>query len=240
MQAGLALGNLVSAIGAQQEEAAVIAELKAGSESAFAWLVAQYHQPIYSLIARTIQNQSEAADLTQEVFVKVYRGIGNFHGDASLRTWIYRIALHEASNQRRWWGRHKKQEITIETECGEHFDGSGIFLKDMLVDQHDSPFEMCAQQEIRERVEEEIRKVPEPFRTVVILRDIEGFGYEEIAEILNANLGTVKSRLMRGRAQLKKQLAPYTAAAAMKRPSQAARISSSSNSSDLMAEEAAR
>jgi RNA polymerase sigma-70 factor (ECF subfamily) len=236
MQAGLALGNLVSAIGAQQEEAAVIAELKAGSESAFAWLVAQYHQPVYSLIARTIQNQSEAADLTQEVFVKVYRGIGNFHGDASLRTWIYRIALHEASNQRRWWGRHKKQEITIETECGEHFDGSGMFLKDMLVDQHDSPFDMCAQQEIRERVEEEIRKVPEPFRTVVILRDIEGFGYEEIAEILNTNLGTIKSRLMRGRAQLKKQLAPYAAAAAMKRPSQAARVDS--NGSDLKAQEA--
>ena len=238
MQAGLALGNLVSAIGAQQEEAAVIAELKAGSESAFAWLVAQYHQPIYSLIARTIQNQSEAADLTQEVFVKVYRGIGNFHGDASLRTWIYRIALHEASNQRRWWCRHKKQEITIETECGDHFDGSGTFLKDMLVDQHDSPFDMCAQQEIRERVEEEVRKVPEPFRTVVILRDIEGFGYEEIAEILNTNLGTIKSRLMRGRAQLKKQLAPYAAAAALKRPSQAARVGS--YSSDLKAQEAAQ
>lgn len=224
MQAGLALGNLVSAIGAQQEEAAVIAELKAGSELAFAWLVAQYHQPIYSLIARTIQNQSEAADLTQEVFVKVYRGIGNFHGDASLRTWIYRIALHEASNQRRWWGRHKKQEITIETECGEHFDGSGMFLKDMLIDQQDSPFDLCAQQEIRDRVEEEIRKVPDPFRTVVILRDIEGFGYEEIAEILNTNLGTIKSRLMRGRAQLKKQLAPYAAAAAMKRPSHTVRM----------------
>jgi RNA polymerase sigma-70 factor (ECF subfamily) len=138
MHAGLALGNLASAIGARQEEAAIIAELKAGSEQAFAWLVGQYHQPIYSLMARTIQNQSEAADLTQEVFVKVYRGIGSFHGDSSLRTWIYRIALHEASNQRRWWGRHKRQEITIETECGECEDGSGMFLKDTLVDQHES------------------------------------------------------------------------------------------------------
>jgi RNA polymerase sigma-70 factor (ECF subfamily) len=219
MQAGLALGNLASAIGARQEEAAIIAELKSGSESAFSWLVAQYHQPIYSLIARTIQNPSEAADLTQEVFVKVYRGVGSFHGDSSLRTWIYRIALHEASNQRRWWGRHKRQEITIETECGEHDDGSGIFLKDMLVDQHESPYDTCAQREIKARVEEEIRKVPEPFRTVVILRDIEGFGYEEIAEILNVNLGTIKSRLMRGRSQLKKQLAPYVTATAVKRPS---------------------
>jgi RNA polymerase sigma-70 factor (ECF subfamily) len=229
MHAGLALGNLASAIGARQEEAAIIAELKAGSEQAFAWLVGQYHQPIYSLMARTIQNQSEAADLTQEVFVKVYRGIGSFHGDSSLRTWIYRIALHEASNQRRWWGRHKRQEITIETECGECEDGSGMFLKDTLVDQHESAFEMFAQQEMRDRVEEEIRKVPEPFRTVVILRDIEGFGYEEIAEILNANLGTVKSRLMRGRSQLKKQLAPFASKAMeadMKRPSHPIRLGS--------------
>jgi RNA polymerase sigma-70 factor (ECF subfamily) len=232
MQAGLALGNLASAIGARQEEAAIIAELKAGSESAFAWLVAQYHQPIYSLMSRTIQNQSEAADLTQEVFVKVYRGIGSFHGDSSLRTWIYRIALHEASNQRRWWGRHKRKEVTIETECGDGDDGAGMFLKDTLVDQHETPFEIFAHEEIRARVEEEIRKVPEPFRTVVILRDIEGFGYEEIAEILNANLGTVKSRLTRGRCQLKKQLAPYAAHAtptATKRPSHTVRPHSMEN-----------
>lgn len=214
MQAGLALGNLASAIGARQEESAIIAELKAGSESAFAWLVAQYHQPIYSLMARTIQDQADAADLTQEVFVKVYRGIGSFHGDSSLRTWIYRIALREASNQRRWWGRHKRQEVTIETECGEASDGTGMFLKDTLVDQHESPFDIFAHEEMRTRVEEEIRKVPEPFRTVVILRDIEGFGYEEIAEILSTNLGTIKSRLMRGRGQLKKQLAPFAGPAA--------------------------
>lgn len=218
MQAGLALGNLASAIGMRQEEAAVIAELKAGSETAFAWLVAQYHQPIYSLIARTIQDPAEAADLTQEVFVKVYRGISSFHGDSSLRTWIYRIALHEASNQRRWWGRHKRKEITIEAECGESEDGSGLFIKDTLVDRCDSPYDTCAQEEIRSLVEQEIRKVPEPFRTVVVLRDIEGFGYEEIAEILSTNLGTIKSRLMRGRAHLKQHLAPYMSGAA-KRPS---------------------
>jgi RNA polymerase sigma-70 factor (ECF subfamily) len=82
---------------------------------------------------------------------------------------------------------------------------------------------MFAQKEMRAKVEEEIRKVPEPFRTVVILRDIEGFGYEEIAEILNANLGTVKSRLMRGRSQLKKQLAPFAVRAESKRESHAER-----------------
>ena len=100
----------------QSEEAALIAELRAGSEEAFSWLIARYHQPIYSLLARTVHDRADAADLTQEVFVKVFRGVGNFHGESSLRTWIYRIALREASNQRRWWMRHKQQEIPIEQE----------------------------------------------------------------------------------------------------------------------------
>ncbi|MBW4027712.1 RNA polymerase sigma factor [Acidipila rosea] len=217
MQAGSALGNLVSALGIRAEEAAIIEQLKAGSEEAFSWLIAQYHQPIYSLVARTIQNPTDAADLTQEIFVKVYRGISGFHGDASLRTWIYRIALHEASNQRRWWSRHRKQEVTIEAETADAIDGYSTCLKDTLVDLHESPFDAAAQQEVRERVESAIRLVPEPFRAVIVLRDIEGFAYEEIAEILNLNLGTVKSRLMRGRAHLKALLAPF-AQAAQKRP----------------------
>jgi RNA polymerase sigma-70 factor (ECF subfamily) len=231
MQAGTAMGNLASAIGIRAEETALIAQLKAGSEEAFAWLIATYHQPVYSLIARTLPVTSDAADITQEVFVKVYRGISGFHGDASLRTWIYRIALHEASNQRRWWSRHCRQEVTIEAETGESSEGQPLCIKDTLVDEHESPFEMAAQSEIRSRVEAELREVPDPFRTVVILRDIEGLAYEEIAEILNVNLGTVKSRLMRGRAHLKARLAPF-AEAARKRPSQ------SSVQPSLVAEEA--
>jgi len=219
MQPGTALGNLASAIGIRPEETALIVQLKAGSEDAFAWLVATYHQPVYSLIARTLPVSSDAADITQDVFVKIYRGISGFHGDASLRTWIYRIALHEASNQRRWWSRHCRQEVTIEAETGESSEGQPLCIKDTLMDEHESPFDMAAQSEIRARVEAELREVPDPFRTVVILRDIEGLAYEEIAEILNVNLGTVKSRLMRGRAHLKARLAPF-AEAARKRPSQ--------------------
>jgi RNA polymerase sigma-70 factor, ECF subfamily len=213
MHSGTALGNLVSAIGIRQEETDLITQLKAGSEEAFAWLIATYHQPVYSLIARTLPTPADAADITQEVFVKVYRGISGFHGNASLRTWIYRIALHEASNRRRWWSRHCRQEVTIEAETGESSDGQPLCIRDTLVDEHESPFEMAAQSELRSRVETELRQVPDPFRTVVILRDIEGLAYEEIAEILNVNLGTVKSRLMRGRANLKARLAPFAEAA---------------------------
>ena len=197
------MGNLVSALSLQSEEAALIAELQAGSEEAFAWLIARYHQPIYSLLARTLHDRADAADLTQEVFVKVFRGVGRFHGESSLRTWIYRIALHEASNQRRWWMRHKQQEVPIEQEMTDGSSGNPIKLKEMLIDPAESPFDLVLHAENRARVEAALNQVPEPFRTTLILRDIEGFVYEEVAEIQGVNLGTVKSRLVRGRAYLK-------------------------------------
>jgi RNA polymerase sigma-70 factor (ECF subfamily) len=203
LQADLTMGNLASALAIQSEEAALIAELRAGSEEAFAWLIARYHQPIFSLLARTVQDRSEAADLTQEVFVKVFRGVGKFHGESSLRTWIYRIALHEASNQRRWWMRHKQREVGIEQVMNDSECGSPVCLKEMLVDPGESPYEMALHAENRVRVEEALNKVSEPFRTTLILRDIEGFVYEEVAEIQGVNLGTVKSRLVRGRAALR-------------------------------------
>lgn len=217
MQAGTAVGNLAGVIGVHPEEAVVIQQLKAGSDDAFAWLISRYQQPLYSLIYRILPNPGDAADITQEVFVKVFRGISRFQGEASLRTWIYRIALHEALNQRRWWSRHGKREVTIEADPSGSQEQHPA-LVDTLVDQHESPFEAAAHAEMASHIEAALRQVPEPFRTVVVLRDIEGFGYEEIAEILNANLGTVKSRLMRGRAHLKSRLAPYVEAAS-RRPS---------------------
>jgi RNA polymerase sigma-70 factor (ECF subfamily) len=197
------MGNLASALTLQSEEAALIEELQAGSDEAFAWLIARFHQPIYSLLARTVQDRADAADLTQEVFVKVFRGVGSFHGESSLRTWIYRIALHEASNQRRWWMRHKLQEIPIEVEMTDSEFEPVSCRKDTLVDQAESPYEMAVHTQNRERVEAALLQVPEPYRTTLILRDIEGFVYEEVAEMQGVNLGTVKSRLVRGRAHLK-------------------------------------
>jgi RNA polymerase sigma-70 factor (ECF subfamily) len=200
------MGNIAGALTIQSEEAALIAELRAGSEEAFAWLIARYHQPIYSLLARTVQNRGDAADLTQEVFVKIFRGVGSFHGESSLRTWIYRIALREASNQRRWWMRHKQQEVPIEQEITDGQCSTPIRLKEMLVDPSESPYDAAVHAENRARVEVALAKVPEPYRTTLILRDIEGFVYEEVAEMQGVNLGTVKSRLVRGRAFLRTHL----------------------------------
>jgi RNA polymerase sigma-70 factor, ECF subfamily len=215
MQAGSALGNLASVAGVHAEEAALVEQLKAGSEEAFAWLIARYEQPLYSLIYRVLPNPGDTPDITQEVFVKIFRGISHFHGEASLKTWIYRIALHEALNQRRWWSRHQRREVTMEgaDDREQHIAPLG-----MQTDPQESPFDAAAHAEIAARVESALRHVPEPYRTVVVLRDIEGFGYEEIAEILKTNLGTIKSRLMRGRAHLKSRLAPFVEAAS-RRPS---------------------
>lgn len=204
-----AVGDVASALGARAEEAPMVAELKAGSEEAFAWLVARYHQPIYSLVYRIVNDPADAADTTQEVFLKVFRGIKRFKGDASLKTWMYSIAIREASNQRRWWFRHKARETSIEPAEDASRPERAQGLKETLVDRRDSPFESAAHEEVRARVEQELRQVPEPYRTVVILRDIEELSYEEIAEVLGVSLGTVKSRLMRGREALKKRLQPY-------------------------------
>src|SRR5439155_4074064 len=117
------VGDFASAIGIRTEESTVIAELKAGSEDAYAWLVGEFHQPVYSLVYRILTDPADAADTTQEVFLKVFRGMKQFHGGSSLKTWIYRIAIHEASNRRRWWFRHKSKESSMEpheNSSGEH------------------------------------------------------------------------------------------------------------------------
>jgi len=200
------LGNLASAIGARIEESAVIAELKAGSEEAYAWLIGEFHQPIYGLVCRILNDPSDAADTTQDVFLKVFRGMKHFHGESSLKTWIYRIALHEAANRRRWWFRHKAQEMPIEPAPGSDCEFSG---EERLVDRGESPLEQFAHAEVRAVVEQSLQQVPEPYRTALILRDLEEMSYEEIAEVLSITLGTVKSRITRGRDALRTKLAEY-------------------------------
>jgi RNA polymerase sigma-70 factor, ECF subfamily len=209
MAGAISLGDLASAIGIRTAESAVIAELKAGSEDAYAWLIGEFHQPIYSLIYRIVNDPSDAADTTQEVFLKVFRGIKHFHGESCLKTWIYRIALHEAANRRRWWFRHKAQETPIDTpETGQY--EFGVFSgEDRLVDPGESPFEKFAHTEVRAAVDQALQQVPEPYRTALILRDLEEMSYEQIAEVLAISLGTVKSRITRGRDALRKKLAAY-------------------------------
>jgi RNA polymerase sigma-70 factor (ECF subfamily) len=216
MAGAITLGELASAIGARAavhaEESAIVADLKAGSESAYAWLIGEFQRPVYGLVYRMVGDPSDAADTTQDVFLKVFRGMKHFHGESSLKTWIYRIALHEAANRKRWWFRHKAQETSIEPAESE--GACDEALQSALTDRHDSPFENAATHELQRRVDAELRRVPEPYRTALILRDLEEMSYEEISEILQISLGTVKSRITRGRQTLKRRLAPYVREAA--------------------------
>jgi len=203
------LGDLASAIGARSQESAIVEELKAGSEEAYVWLIGEFQQPVYGLVYRIVNDPADAADTTQEVFLKVFRGMKHFHGGSTLKTWIYRIALHEAANRRRWWFRHKAQETSIEpVESDGSSAGEGA-MQVALTDHADSPFDTVAHREVQRRVDDALRKVPEPYRTTLVLRDLEEMSYEEIAEVLEISLGTVKSRLTRGREALKQRLAPY-------------------------------
>ena len=135
------------------------------------------------------------------MFLKVFRKVGTFRGDSSLKTWIYRIAVNEARNHRRWFGRHKRQEVGL--------DGpeEGRGYSDWLPDPGRSPFDVTLDHETEALLEAALASVNPTFRDALVLREIEGLSYEEIAGILNISLGTVKSRILRGRESLRKQLA---------------------------------
>jgi RNA polymerase sigma-70 factor (ECF subfamily) len=184
------------------EEAALLDGLRRGDESAYEALIARYEHPVYSLVCRLADDPSEAPDVVQEVFVKVFRNVGSFRGDSSLKTWIYRIAVNQARNHRRWFSRHRRQEVGLEPEPGETQG-----YQDWLEDPGPSPFELTFDRETQELVEAALKEIAPAFRSALILREIEGLSYEQIAEVLEISLGTVKSRILRGRESLKKNLA---------------------------------
>ncbi len=184
------------------DESELVNELQAGSETAFDWLVTHYHGPVYNLILSMLGDVSDAADGTQEVFLKAFRGIRHFRQGSSLKTWLYRIAIREALNHKRWFKRHNQKNVSIDA-APEEGHGS-IEIEDLGA----TPFEQLAAREVQVAVHEALQQIPEVFRGAVILRDLEGLSYEEIAEVLECSAGTVKSRILRGRRALREMLEP--------------------------------
>jgi RNA polymerase sigma-70 factor (ECF subfamily) len=176
--------------------------LKEGTAEAYESLIATYQQPVYSLVCRLVSDSGEACDVVQEVFLKVFRKVGAFRGDSSLKTWLYRIAVNEAYNHQRWRTRHSHQEVSLE---GDEEGGPGYARR--LSDPGRSPFDCVAEHERRLMIEAALSRLSTSFRAAVILRDIDDLSYEEIAEVLRVPLGTVKSRILRGREALRKELA---------------------------------
>jgi RNA polymerase sigma-70 factor (ECF subfamily) len=186
--------------GLRAEEAELVEGLRLGVERAYEELLVRYQQPVYNLVYRLLSDPADANDVVQEVFLKVFRNIGLFRSQSTLKTWIYRIAVNEAHNHRRWFSRHRKQEIGLDRDDDERS------YQDTLSDPGKSPFEEAASHEAHAMIEAALNALNPTFRAAVVLRDVEDLGYEEIAEILQINLGTVKSRIMRGREALKQRL----------------------------------
>jgi RNA polymerase sigma-70 factor (ECF subfamily) len=196
------VSDWASALPWGRDESELLTELQAGSETAFDWLVTHYHAPVYNLILGMLGDASDAADGTQEVFLKAFRGIRGFRHGSSLKTWLYRIAIREALNHKRWFKRHLQKTVSIDAELEEGREH--IEIEDLCA----TPFEQLAAQEMQVVVQRALLSVPHVFRVAVILRDLEGFSYEEVAEILECSIGTVKSRILRGRRALKEILQP--------------------------------
>lgn len=184
------------------EESHLLEGLREGTAEAYETLIAAFQQPVYNLVCRLLGESGETCDVVQEVFLKVFRKVGSFRGDSTLKTWIYRIAVNEAYNYQRWYGRHRRQEVCLEAS-GE--DGPSYFQR--LPDPGRSPLECAEAQERHSLIQDALARLNGSFRAAVVLRDIEELGYEEIAEILRIPLGTVKSRILRGREALRKELA---------------------------------
>jgi RNA polymerase sigma-70 factor (ECF subfamily) len=196
------VSDWASALSWGHDEANLVHELQAGSETAFDWLVTHYHAPVYNLILGMLGDTSDAADGAQEVFLKAFRGIRNFRQGSSLKTWLYRIAIREALNHKRWFKRHLQKNVSIDAEPEE--GKARIEIEDLCA----TPFEQLAALEIQVAVHDALQHIPGAFRSAVILRDLEGLSYEEVAEVLECSVGTVKSRILRGRRALKEILEP--------------------------------
>src|SRR3954466_5268951 len=170
-------GSLSILAGAQsgisEEEARILRGLRAGIDSAYQELIDRYEQPIFSMVYRLVGNQTDASDVVQEVFLKLFRSVGSFREQSSLRTWIYRIAVNEAYNHRRWFARHSRREIPIETENVRES------TLDVAQDPGRSPYDQAVDLETRALIEQALTRINPVFRTAVVLRDVQNLSYEE-------------------------------------------------------------
>ena len=184
-------------------EARFVSRLRALELDAFEELVAQFERPVYALCFRLLGDAEEARDAAQETFLKVYRGLGSFRGEAGLKTWIYRIAINQAMNQQRWWRRrHREETISLDIARGP----SDRTMGELLPGPDASPEALAISGERERSIMRALGEVKQEYRIALILREIEELSYEEISETLSISIGTVKSRIARGREELRRRV----------------------------------
>lgn len=179
--------------------------LRAGDALAFNRLVEERHGDIYALLYRLTEDAEEARDLTQETFLQAFRYLANFRGDADLRTWLYRIAVNQARNRWRWWKR-RRRDRTFSLDAPVSEENDAPLSAGLASDEGLNPERQALARERELALHTALKSLSRPYREVIVLRDIEGLSYEEVAATLDLNVGTVKSRLNRGRSELRRRL----------------------------------
>ena len=182
-----------------------IERLKRGDAAAFETLVNERSGEIFGLLYRLTENVEEARDLTQETFLRAFQSIGHFRGESDLRTWIYRIAINQARNRWRWW-RRRRREATVSIDAPEIGGGRLGLVATLKSNTVRDPEQNTLLSEREQALKKALSSLKRVYREAVVLRDIEGFAYEEIAATLEISVGTVKSRLARGRQELRRKL----------------------------------
>lgn len=180
-----------------------VERLRNGEPAAFDHLVHERSGDIYALLFRLTQDPEEARDLTQETFLQAFRSVRQFRGDSSIRTWLYRIAINLARNRWRWWNRRRRDVTASLDGDANSYDQ---FSRELSDSRQKDPEQTAIVREQEQLLRAALAKLRRPFRETVILRDIEGLSYEEVAQTLNLSVGTVKSRLARGRTELRRIL----------------------------------
>ena len=182
---------------------ALVERLKRGDRAAYEELIAAYQGLVYGLAFRLLGDSEEARDVVQEAFLKAYRHIGTFRGECGLKTWLYRLTVNQASNHRRWWRRRRRQEtVSLDASVGEAAGSLG----DRLASEGRSPEQVALGRERHQLLLNALESLKHDYRVAVVLRDIEELSYEEIAEAVGVPVGTVKSRIARGRDELRRRL----------------------------------
>ena len=188
-----------------QAEAQFIERLKRGDAAAFEILVNERSGEIYGLLYRLTENAEEARDLTQETFLRAFQSVAHFRGESDLRTWIYRIAINQARNRWRWW-RRRRRDATVSIDAPEIGGGRLGLMATLKSNTIRDPEQDTLANERERALKKALSSLRRVYREAVVLRDIEGFAYEEIAATLEISVGTVKSRLARGRQELRRKL----------------------------------
>lgn len=185
----------------QQLDQELVERVQQGDKAAYNLLVLKYQHKIIQLVNRYIKDASEAQDVAQEAFIKAYRAIGSFRGEASFYTWLYRIAINTAKNYLVSRSR-RGVDYQIEMQDAEHLESTGQLYC------LDTPEQLLLNQEIIETIKTAIENLPDEMRLAIMLREFEGMSYEEIAHTMNCPVGTVRSRIFRAREAINTKLSP--------------------------------